>query len=232
MAGPCDWPLDVTQCCDDLSEVTDEIIESAVSQASALMARLSGYTIGQCNSTVRPLGMCPRCRSWCCGGTDGLRLVTKDALPVSAVSRVRIGATTIPVDKWRFDEEYQMLWAVDPYRWPKKDDRSAADGAGEAFVVDVTTGIEPDAWARAVGTLLACEFLKSCTGQKCRLPKNATQVVGQGVTITLSDQDIKTLLPEVSGWVQVVNPYNAQLPGRIFSSDLEPGHRGAGYCCG
>lgn len=229
MAGPCDWPLNPSQCCDELPD-DEGLIESAISQASALMARLSGFTIGQCADSVRPLEVCKRCRSWCCGGTDGIRLVSKDGLPISAVSRVRVGPTSLSATTWRFDEEQQMLWRVPPDVWPKKDPRWEDAGTGEAFVVDVVTGIEPDAYSRAVGTLLACEIIKSCTNKKCRLPKNATQVVGQGITITLSDQEIKTLLPEVAGWVQIVNPYNATLPARVFSPDLEPAFRGG--CCG
>lgn len=226
----CPWPLDVTQCCEDLNEDDQEVIENAIAQASALMTRLSGFTIGQCDLTIRPLETCKRCRGWCCGGTDGIRLMTKDALPIESVSEVRIGATVVDPDTWRFDEEEQMLWRVPPDVWPKKDERWAEDGTGEAFTVDVTVGIEPDAYSRAVGTLLACEIVRSCKGQKCRLPKNATQVVGQGITITLSDQEIKTLLPEVAGWVQIVNPYGAMLPARVMSPDLEPEFRGG--CCG
>lgn len=226
----CPWPLDVTQCCESLTEDDAELIESAIAQASALMSRLSGYTIGQCSDVVRPLGICKRCRSWCCGGTDGIRLIAKDGLPISEVSRVRIGATVQLASTWRFDEETQMLWAVPPNVWPRRDERWAAEGTGEAFVVDVVTGVEPDAYSRAVGTLLACEIVRSCKGQKCRLPKNATQVIGQGVTVTLSDEEIKTLLPEVGGWMQMVNPYNATLPARVFSPDLEPDYREG--CCG
>lgn len=233
MAGPCDWPLDVSQCCDDLADTPDELIESAISQASVLMSRLSGFTIGQCTDSLRPLTMCKRCRRWCCGGTDGIRLIAKDWRPISAVSRVRIGATTISAATWSFEERTQMLWRVPDDVWPKKDNPWEASGTGDAFVVDVVTGAEPDAWARAVGTLLACEFVKSCTQQKCRIPKNATSVSSQGITITLSDEELTTLLPEVNGWVKVVNPHKAKLPARMMSPDLEPYYRGdSGGCCG
>lgn len=226
----CPWPLDVTQCCDSIDENDAEVVASAIAQASALMTRLSGYTIGECEQTIRPLEICGRCRSWCCGGTDGIRLAAKDYLPIASVTRVRVGPTGVDPSTWRFDEETQMLWRVPPDVWPRKDERWAEAGTGEAFVVDVVVGTEPDVHSRAVATLLACEIVRSCKGQKCRLPKNATQVVGQGITITLSDQEIKTLLPEVAGWMQIVNPYNATLPARVMSPDLESGFRGG--CCG
>lgn len=231
MAGPCDWPLDITQCCDDMTGVTPELIEAAVSRASSMMSRLSGFTIGQCADSVRPLNVCKECRGWCCGGADGIRLMAKDARTITNVSRVRIGATTLAADTWRFDAPTQMLWRVPPDKWPKKDERWMDPGAGEAFVVDVTTGAEPDAWARSVGTLLACEFINSCLNRKCRLPKNTTQVTGQGITVTMSEQEIVALLPEVAGWVQVVNPHNAVLPARMMSPDLESYYTGGG-CCG
>lgn len=232
MVSPCDWPLEPGECCDNIEAVSDTVVEGAISTASDMLSRLSGYTIGQCAATVRPLTMCGRCRSYCCGGADGIRLFGKDARPVTEVSRVRIGADTVPANQWRFDEDTQMLWHVPPGRWPHRDERWSEDGTGEAFAVDVIMGAEPDAYARAIGTLLACEFIRNCTGKKCRLPKNATQVSSQGVTVTLSDAEIKALLPEVAGWVKIVNPHNAALPARMFSPDLETVYAGGGGCCG
>lgn len=231
-AGPCDWPLDVTKCCDDLSGVSDATKEAAVAEASVIMARLSGYTIGKCIDTIRPLGQCPKCRNWCCGGADGIRLTAHDARPITGVAEVRIGPVIVPSNSWRFDEQLQMLWRKPGETWPKRDNRWEEDGTGEAFVVDVVTGVEPDAYARGVGTLLACELLKGCLGRKCRLPKNTTTVNAQGITITLSDRDLKTLLPEVGGWAKLVNPYNATLPARVFSPELESAYLGGGGCCG
>lgn len=232
MVSPCDWPLSPDECCETVDGINTEIIENAISTASNMMTRLSGYTIGQCSGTIRPLTICGECRGYCCGGADGIRLIGKDARQITQVSRVRLGPDVYPVTDWRFDEETQMLWHVPPGTWPHKDARWDEDGTGEAFSVDVIMGAEPDAWARAVGTLLACELVRSCTNQKCRLPKNATSVSSQGVTVTLSDADVKALLPEVAGWVAVVNPYDAVLPARMFSPDLAHEVRGGGGCCG
>lgn len=230
MAGPCDWNIDISQCCEDSGNIDVAVIESAISQASEMLARLSGYTVGKCSAVLRPLTNCKGCRAWCCGGADGIYLKAKDMIPIVSVTRVRIGADVVDPDTYGFDVETQMLWRVPGDKWPKSDDRWAAAGTEQAFAVDVITGNEPDAWARSVATLLACELVNNCLGRKCRIPKNATQVTSQGITITISEAEIQALLPEVAGWMKSVNPHHAVLPARVLSPDLAPHFRGG--CCG
>lgn len=230
MAGPCDWNIDISQCCEDTGEIDETVIEGAISRASEMLNRLSGFTIGECVAVLRPLANCKECRAWCCGGADGIRLMAKDWLPVQSVTQVRIGAEIVAPSTYHFDVETQMLWRTPGNKWPKSDDRWAAVGTEGAFVVDAVVGSEPDSWALDVATLLACELAKSCLGRKCRIPANATTVSSQGITITLSDLEIQGLLPEVAGWVKSVNPYKAKLPARMVSSDLAPSFRGG--CCG
>lgn len=233
MASPCDWSVDPTQCCEDIGPVDDAVIERAISKASVIMSRLSGYRIGQCSGSIRPLSACKECRTHCCGGADGIRLMGRDGRPVTAVTRVRIGPTTVPSSEWRFDVTEQTLWRVPPDRWPKNDQVWAEAGAGEAFVVDIIMGAEPDAWARDVATELVCELIKSCTDRDCKLPKNATNINAQGINVLLSDEDLMTFIPSVASWKAAVNPYNAVLPGRVFSADLKKApNRTRGGCCG
>jgi len=228
MTCSCDWPLDLSGCCDDLSDKSTEILASAVTQASILMTRLSGFQIGQCPATLRPLSQCRRCRVKCCGGADGIRLSGPDDQWIASVTRVLDGATEVPTTDWRWDADEQVLWRVPPGKWPTKDARWAEDGAEGAFTVEVVVGVAPDSYALAVATTLACEMVKSCMDKKCRLPKNATSVTAQGVTITMSDQELKTVLPEVAGWVELVNPNNARLPARVYSPEVEAAPLGGG----
>lgn len=227
----CCWPLDPgSDCCPSDSTGStefDNLVDRLIEVTSIMMTRFSGYTIGQCSTTIRPLSVCKNCRSKCCGGADGIRLTGPSGLWIDSVIEVRDGAEVVDPTSYRFDSDYQMLWRVPPLRWPAKDSRWATDGTEGAFSVDLVVGSAPDAYALNVANSLLCELIKNATQKSnCRLPKNATQVVGQGVTITLSDQQIKTLIPEVAGWAEVVNPLGSSLPARVHSPDLADHYRG------
>jgi hypothetical protein len=90
-------------------------------------------------------------------------------------------------------------------------------------------GAEPDAWALAVHAELTCELVASCGTGQCRIPRNASSVTGQGVTITLSPTELKQFIPAVAGWVAAINPTGATQPTRVFSPDTGGcGNGGAG----
>lgn len=228
----CPWPVDEDACALSEADPDSALFENSVATASAIMTRLSGYTIGLCTASIRPLRMCPECRRWCCGGTDGIPLKGPMALSVWDVTRVRLGASDYNPDTYHFDREDQMLYRVPPDTWPTRDERWSAPGTGDAFVVDVEVGTPPDAWALDVAARLVKELYLSCTGGKCRLPSNTTSVTSSGVTVRLRDAEINTFIPELSAWVHSVNPHEARLPGAVFSPDLA-GHRrgGGGGCC-
>jgi hypothetical protein len=217
----CCWPIDTDACCPpgNTSGEDVELAERMAEVASTMLARLSGYTVGQCSTTVRPLDVCPVCRSWCCGGADGIPLAGPDGRVVWDVEAVHIGEDTLDPSEYRWDRDHGTLWRVPPDTWPTRDARWAECGEPGAFCVDVIIGAPPDAWALQVANTLTCELMLSCTGGKCRLPRNATQVTGQGVTVQLRPDDINLLLPEVSAWVAAVNPHGARLPARVYSPE-------------
>ena len=176
----CPWPVDAESCgLKDLDEKSPLFI-SAVATASSILTRLSAYTVGTCEAEIRPLNLCPDCRTWCCGGADALYLKGPLGLDVWDVTRVRLGATEYDEATWRFDRESRMLYRVPPDVWPRKDEKWSDAGEGEAFVVDVTIGSPPDAWALDVAARLVKELYLSCTGGKGRLPSNVTTGTGQG----------------------------------------------------
>lgn len=232
----CPWPIDAESC--GLVDLDPEapLFLNSVATASSIMTRLSGYTIGLCETEIRPLNLCPECRSWCCGGADALYLKGSFAIPVWDVTRVRLGATDYDTATWRFDRDSRMLYRVPPEVWPTKDEKWSNAGAGEAFVVDVEVGTPPDAWALDVAARLVKELYLSCTGAKCRLPSNVTTVTSQGITVRLRDDEVNTFIPELGAWTHSVNPHGARLPAAVFSPDIAPSHRGslslAGGCCG
>lgn len=225
----CIWPINTDNCCEAPADESpgdpDEIVVRLAGVASSILTRLSGYTIGLCEATVRPLDICKVCRGWCCGGADGIRLSGPMGLPVYDVTAVRLGPVEYPLSDWRYDREKNTLWHTPPGSWPTRDERWSDCGEGDAFCVDIVTGTPPDAWALNVAETLTCELVASCRpGSKCRLPKNATQITAQGVTVQLRDDEISLFLPEVAAWVHAVNPYGARLPARVWSPDLRGDH--------
>ncbi len=221
----CPWPIDPDACGLTDFDPLDPTFINAVATASSIMTRLSAYTVGVCETTLRPLEMCPTCRSWCCGGADSLPLSGPFGINVWGVTSVRLGATEYPKDSWYFDREAKLLYRVPPDVWPKRDEKWSAPGTGDAFVVDAVIGTPPDAWALDVAARLVKELVLSCTGGKCRLPSNVTTVTAQGITVRLRDREINTFIPELGAWTHAVNPYGAVLPGAVFSPEASRGGR-------
>lgn len=232
----CPWPVDAESCGLADLDPESELFKNAVATASSIMTRLSAYTIGTCQTEIRPLGLCRKCRSWCCGGTDGITLTGAFWMPVWDVTRVRLGPDEYPLNTWRFDREEKTLWRVPPDVWPTKDEKWSRAGEGEAFVVDAVIGVPPDAWALDVAARLVKELYLSCTGAKCRLPSNVTTVTSQGITVRLRDNEVNTFIPELGAWTHSVNPHGARLPGAVYSPDIAPhrlnGSNSGGGCCG
>ena len=209
------WQVDLSACCrgtglDPDNPADAARIDSAVAQVSSMLNAWSGRAYGGCR-TVRPLDPCGTCRGGCCSSGDCI--VLHDATTVMAV---RIDGVPVNNAYWHFDGARGILCAIPPYSWPSYDPRFEATGSLE---VDIQSGATPDAWALAVAAELTCEILLSCAGSKCRIPRNATQVSSQGVTITLTEDEIRYAIPSVAAWVASVNPASAVLPARIFSPE-------------
>lgn len=221
----CDtWPVPeaggCTNGCTIPADVDPDLLASASEQAGVILRTLSGNRVGTCTDTIRPLSECGVCRGYCsCGSGDRVRLLSSNG-PVAAVTEVTVDGDVVPDDEWRFYPSSQLLYRVPPDVWPTRDTKWADCGDPDTMCVDVTVGTEPDSWALSVHAELTCELVKSCTEQVCRIPKNATQVSGQGVTVTLSADQINQFIPSVSAWVAAVNPNKATQPTRVWSPDL------------
>lgn len=217
---PCAWPIEPGPCCENL-DADPAVVDAVIARVSDIMRTLSGRMIGLCAQTIRPLHMCPTCRSTCCGGADGIPLSGQGGEPIAEVLQVRIGPDVVDPATYWFEDG--MLWLAPPGKWPTRDPKWQQCGDGGAFCVDVLAGVEPDDWALDVAGELVCELVKSCTGQKCRLPRNTTSISAQGVTVTLEASEMMSLIPEVAGWVRAVNPHGAVLPAAVWSPDTADG---------
>lgn len=229
----CDtWPTPSEGCymgCTIPEGTDEELLDAVAIEAGVILRTLSGHRFGTCTDTIRPICECPTCRGPCCCSNAGDRIRLSSPLgPVTSVVEVNVDGAEVDEDTWRFYPSSQLLYAVPPLIWPKRDHKWADCDADGTMCVDVVIGYEPDAWALAVHSELACELLKACTDQKCRIPRNATQVTGQGITVSLSATELKQFIPSVSAWVAAVNPDGALTLPRLYSPDLGGGDSGCG----
>lgn len=220
----CDtWPVpDTGDCangCTIPDDVDEALLEAASVQAGIILRTLSGNQIGTCTDTIRPLSECGVCRGFCrCGSGDRIRVLSGVG-PVAEVTEVTVDGLTVDDSGYRFYPSSQLLYRVPPDVWPTRDTKWADCGDPDTMCVDVVIGSVPDAWALAVHAELTCELLKACNGEDCRIPTNATQVSGQGISITLSPTELKQFIPAVAGWVAAVNPANKTQPSKVWSPD-------------
>lgn len=203
------------------ADTDPELLEQTSVLAGTILRTLSGNRVGTCSDTIRPLSECGVCRGWCrCGSGDRIRVLSSNG-PILEVTQVSVDGVPVSGDTWRFYPSSQLLYRVPPDVWPTRDVKWADCGDPDTMCVDVLVGSEPDAWALNVHAELTCELLKACTGGPCRLPRNATTISGQGVTVTLTPDQINQFLPSVSAWVAAVNPSKATQPTKLFSPDLD-----------
>lgn len=195
---------------DPSNPVDAATIERVIAQVSEMLSLWSGYRYGGCK-TVRPLDPCGSCRSFSCCVGDCIVLHN-----ASAIREVRVHGEVVDPSLYAYDPSRQMLCAMPGHRWPTRDPRTSHVPALE---VDVMIGEEPDTWALAVATELACEVLTSIKGGKCRLPSNATTVSSQGIVITLSPDELIYAMPSVISWVNSVNPHRVSSPARVMSPE-------------
>src|SRR5262245_27247636 len=96
---------------------------------------------------------------------------------------------------------------------------------GEPGTLGITyiPGIVPDAAGLWAAGILACEFAKACSGQKCRLPSSVTSVTRQGVTYMMGTSMYPnglTGIREVDAYLISVNPYGVTVPSLVWSPDV------------
>lgn len=208
------WPIDIGSCCETVSLPPDDPkVLSVIAQVTVMMSRWSGFAYGGC-ATVRPLDPCGTCRSGCCASGDCIVLHG-----TSSVTEVRVDGVAVDPSEYNYDAGRGILCAVPPMTWPTADPRYEAVGTLE---VDTVIGAAPDDWTLAVAAELACELIKSCTGKgKCRLPEKATSITSLGVTVTLTEEELKYALPSVTAWVNTINPQKATQPARIYSREAD-----------
>lgn len=143
--------------------------------------------------------------------------------PVGDIERVVVNGQTLPASAYRVDDGVHLV-RVDGGVWPVRPDFLAPAGGENNFVVTYYQGAAPNELTRGAAGLLAVEFFKAKTNQKCRLPSGVTTLVRNGQSIDFTTGlfiNGDTGIPEVNAVIKIYNPHGVSAPSRVVSPDSD-----------
>jgi hypothetical protein len=146
--------------------------------------------------------------------------------PVAEVLEIKLDGVAIPTGSYRVDNR-RLLVRTDGERWPLCNNLNLDDTEPGTWSVRLTVGEAlPEIAQYAIGEL-ALEFLRACAGDDCKLPRNLTQLVRQGVTINYpTPEDLRdtnllgTYFCDL--FLSTYNPTGMRSRSRIYSPDRPP----------
>lgn len=237
-----DWSCAGTPA--EIADLNPAIKERSEMLAWNSLARLTGFRLSLCPTTVRPCatgcnpgiwttapvngwtGYGPYisggiwynacgCRPNACSCTTVQELVLPDP-EVSGPIVVTLNGAVMDTSAYRVDNGNRLV-RQDGEAWPLCQDMNAAI---PEFSVSYYAGVGPDDALNFAAGMLAAEWYKACQGRDCRLPSTITQVVRQGVTFTIPSFDSGTSgILEVDNIVANYNPFHLKVPSRVISPD-------------
>lgn len=152
--------------------------------------------------------------------------------PVGDIVSVTIDGETIPPTSYRVDNG-NMLVSVDPdVIWPSCQDYSAGPNDEGSFVVTYYRGAAPNELTNYAAGLLAHEFYKACSNNKCKLPSGVTQVARNGVTYEIEMglfPNGATGIKAVDAVIRIYNPYAVKSPSRVLTPQSSGPRRSTWY---
>lgn len=259
LGGPCEnWPVKF-MC--DVSCVSPTVTGDAVAVATEVLWAFTGRQFGLCEVTLRPCRRecrdfpwpgggwsewagsswispslisgqwfnvaCGRCTRGCsCGELSEILLPA----PVHDVVEVKVDGVVVSGSEYRLDDNRILVSLGDA--WPTCNDLALDDDQPGTWSVTARYGLEvPTGGEWAVGEL-ACELIKAFSDEECRLPRNVSQLVRQGVTIqfpAVSELFAKgqTGLYLVDQFIATWNPSGLRRRSGVYSVDNPP-HRRVG----
>jgi hypothetical protein len=237
--GGCVWPVDPA-CLSDTWEAMDTTVQDrALALASSTLERLVGRRVGVCPITVRPFPLSGSCfvpdsysytpfmpgvdvnGGWVnnCGAGSFNNTGIYLPPPVGTISEVKVDGVVVDPSGYRVIEGNRLILDV-PY--PRAQDVTLPDTEDGTFAVTYLNAYPVDSNGAYAAGILAMEFAKACSGAKCRLPRNVTNVVRQGISYEIaagSFPDGKTGIHEVDTYVALWNPDN-QRRSQVWSPDM------------
>lgn len=248
--GPCTaWTTaeEVAECCSVTVGTDTFLFDSAVETASQVLYENSGKQFkGLCSRTVRPCSPVCGCGwqvlargyviwhgdSWICNGESvgccGTSDIDLPGAPVRTITEVKIDGVAIDPTGYRLVRR-SLLRRTNGEVWPGCQNLEDADTEEGTFSVSYTYGSAIPSAGRDAAKQLACEIYKSCPGNEgvgdCAIPKNATRVTKQGITIELGAlrfdrrQGWKTGMKLVDLFLNTYNPYGKRRAPAVWSPD-------------
>lgn len=209
MTDSCQWPIDTT-CLPPITDENRHQMREALDTAVLVLWALTGRRFGVCPVEYvlpyRP-GVCPPVP----------RLV--DGAWVNQ-SPGRAGDVVLPGPVHSVTSVHDDLGDELPV--PVLDGDILRAVPAEARVVKYLRGEPvPAGAAERVGVLARERYLQCIGDSRCRLPRNATSVTRQGVSVQMpTPQEIidsgSTGLPEVDLWVRALNPDGLSSPSEVI----------------
>lgn len=241
-AEPEDLPCDLAAL---LPEGDDppapEVVEEWLWFASSILYSLSGSRWrGECSAEVRPCGEARRAsagRSWWPGERAGTvaacscsarGLCGCESASLVDLGRGVLGVDMVIVDGVALDpSEYELidgrfLAGREGRVWPCCQDMTIPAGEPGSWSVALRFGEDPPRAGKIAAAALACEFVKGSLGLPCQLPKRATSVSRQGVSVTVGIDPLQlfaeggTGVDVVDMWLSSLRIENRRRPGRLI----------------
>lgn len=245
------WPVDVS-CIPDFDADPAVYTEAEKARALALAVQslrmLTAFSVGGCPVVVRPASQTCRGRTWraytvgvssvswipvnlggewlnigCSHGACGCQVIPEVRLGrASHVIEVKVDGVVLDPSAYRLDPGGRLV-RLDGEGWPLCQDLTAPDTLPGTWSVTFQRGAPVDGIGAWVAGLLAREYLKACTDGDCDLPSTVTQVVRQGVTLTLAPgafPDGLTGIREVDAWIERYNPHRHKVAPAVYSPEL------------
>jgi len=144
--------------------------------------------------------------------------------PVGGIASVWMDGAELDPTAYRVDNGNRLV-RTDGDCWPSCQDMGSPLGQPCTLGITYVPGIVPGAAGEWAAGLLACEYIKACTGGKCRLPSAVTSISRNGTTMEMTAglfANNITGIREVDAYVASVNPYALRTPTMVWSPDLEP----------
>lgn len=242
------WPVDETAC-PDFATFDVAVQDMAKDLAGMTLRMLTAGVVGGCPITIRPCSVPCISRSkawrweggtfvptvtrlgtwvnigcgcgWACGHDSAASVVLPSAW-VGEVVSVRVDGVVVDPSKYRVDDG-NVLVRTDGQAWPTTQDIAAEDTQAGTFSITYAPGRPVDTLGAYAAGLLACEFAKALTSKPCALPKSATAITRQGVSMTLTPGAFPkglTGLHVVDAYILSVNPHALKTPPAVISPDL------------
>lgn len=166
------------------------------------------------------------CRTTCGCGIAEVRL---GAYPVREIVSVVVDGTELDPSEYRLDEHRTLVrLTVDGHNpgWPVSQNLSLSDDDVGAWAVTFLWGRMPPPQGVSAAAVLAVELALGCRpdlADRCRLPRQATSISGEGVAIVLNPSDFldpatgKLGIWEVDSFVAAYNPNHVDRNGSVWT---------------